>query len=263
MIEGYSFPRVSEYSQKLFPEEINKLTELWNHCCQNFEVHALLEEKTQPQCTPQQSGCATGGSIAGIVGGSASIVTGLYFAIAAKAIFLPILCFSGGTGVIGLSVWSWKKISDTNYQTSQLLDFRIQSHRTIEKIENCVRLINQVGELYAAWEIAKNDPSDENLTKLFNQLDLVHTTETDLTIESKDPIAPYLLMDDLASVATNPHLEDWRAYSSGNVAQPPKLKYFNHNYIAFCNYIIFRESNKTLQVDNKVASLKKYISHAL
>lgn len=254
----YSFPNIYPSASSLFPVEISKLTAIWNACCRNFEENARAETeyKNDYQLLHLQ-GSALAGSTCAMSSGTACLVSGIYFQTP------PI--FLSGLATIGASIWAWINISDNNHQINHFIDSRITAHQTIEKIERCVRLINQVGELSAAFETAKKSPSDQSLQSLFKSFKHVQKAEVGLMTDSIDPVLPFLLMDDLVATST-PNLkilEEWKNFSEGRSSQLPEFKYFKATKAAYFNYIIKRVGTNPLQVDNKITKLKTYLDHAL
>jgi hypothetical protein len=252
----YSFPRVHPSSETLFSVEINKLTEIWNACCRNFEQNARDETDYKNGFEYQlldDQGPVIVGSTSGIIGGTTCLMGGISLQ------FPPMLLT--GMASIGASIWAWKNVIDAKHQMSHFIDVRIQSHRTIEKIEGCVRLMNHVGDLFAAWEIAKRSPSTASLTLLFKSFKRVQKAETGLLTDSMDPVLPFLLMDNICDATTSDLkiIQEWKDFTSEKTAQPPEFKYFKATKAAYFNYIIKRVGNSESQVASKISHLKSYI----
>lgn len=252
----YSFPKVYLSAEKLFSAEINKLTKLWNTCCKNFEDNANKESAfisafayEDPQETVVESSC-------GIVAGTVCLVAGLHLAS-------PFFGCLGGSS-IAFSTYTWTSITDMKNQFNQFMDVRLEAHRTIEKVERCIKLMNQIGEFSSAWETAKDAPSDETIRLLFKSFRHVQKAELGILTDKIDDATSLHLMDDLCNTTT-PKLEimeEWKSFSERKTTQPPKIKYFKTTATGYYNYIINREKTTDLQVTIKIGSLQTYVAHA-
>lgn len=252
----YSFPKVYFQAETLFSKEINKLTEVWNACCSNFEQNARDEtayKNGDEYQLLEPRGLAIAGSTCGIMGGTGCLMGGISLQ------FPPMILT--GIASIGASIWAWKNVIDVTHQMNRFIDVRIQSHKTVDKIEGCVRLMNQVGELFTAWEIAKNSPSNESLTLLFKSFKRVQKAEIGLLTDSIDPVLPFLLMDNICDETTSDLkiIKEWKDFTSEKSVQPPEFKYFKATKAAYFNYILNRAGNTDLQVASKISRLRTYI----
>lgn len=252
----YSFPKVYPNAETLFTVEINKLTTLWNVCCSNFEQNAREEAAYTnggEYLFLENQGPVIAVATCGITSGTACLLGGI-------SLQLPPM-FLAGMASIGSSMWGWKYVIDATNQMNRFVDCRINSHRTVEKIERCVRLINQVGELFTAWEIAKKSPSIPSLNLLFKSFKHVQKAELGLLTDSIDPTLPFLLMDNICEETTSDLkiIKEWKDFTEGKTSQPPEFKYFK---APISDYHTRREVYSELQVASKISRLKNYINQA-
>lgn len=163
----YSFPKVFPSTEHMFSLEIKKLTEIWNACCRAFEQSATIESQHKNEYRYKNHRSILEGLTCISASGALCVISGLCNPLGEIAfgcgMFSAIIADASHHGV------------DENYT-----DFRIRSHRTIEKVERCVRLLNALGELYASWEL------DDSNNLLFDNFNRVQKAEVGVLTHEKD-----------------------------------------------------------------------------
>ncbi len=260
----YSFPQVSDAAACLFPKEVNKLSQIWVTCCSHFEQNAHDETEYKDSTAYrllENRQPAMAGSVTGITVGGGCLAWSIQALFATAKTFAAPLCCIGGCALMLPGIWVWKNIVDANHEMKNFIDFRIESHRTIEKIEGCIKLMNQIGEFYNAFELAKESTTDESLFQLFKSFKHVQKAELGVLSDSIDPVLPFFVMDNICKEMTTDLkiMDDWKVYFDATTSHPPEFKYFKATKQALFQYMIRREGNHPLQVDAAISRLKTHI----
>ena len=145
----------------------------------------------------------------------------------------------------------------------------IQSESSL-KIEKCVKALNKAGELFAAWEIAKEDSSEENLNLLFKNFKKVQKAEKQLTTKSINPIEPLLLMDNLCTGSRTDQklIKTWKDFVSDpglkvweeDELQPIELPQVKASSSTYSDFFKIRNSHSENQIERKVVLLREYVN---
>lgn len=260
-----TFPSISAHAKKKFAPEFLKLKEAWQKCHQLSDQNHRAETSYKEEAHYKifyENRCVT--SSIGIGGTLVSIVAWTPFCTSAMAI--P-FCL----GTLGFGTFGAYSLIDPTQDTLK----KFQSHRGITsefilKIEKCVKALNKMGELFAAWEIAKEDSSEENLSLLFKNFIKVQKADTGLITESINPVEPLLLMDNLCqgSRTDQKMIKTWKDFVSDpglkiweeDELQPIKLQQVKASSKTYGEFFKIRSSHSENQIERKVVLLRDYIN---
>lgn len=260
-----TFPIISDHAKKKFAPEFSKLKDAWQKCHQlsdqNDRAEAAYKEEAHYQLFYEHR-CVT--SSIGI--GGTLMSAGIWIPFCASYVAIP-----GSLGVFGCSIFG--AYSLMNPAQKDLNYFELHRGNYAEaamKIEKCAKALNKMGELFAAWEIAKEDSSEENLNLLFKNFKKVQKAEKQLTTKSINPIEPLLLMDNLCmgSRTDQKLIKAWKDFVSDpglkvweeDELQPIELSQVKASSDTYGEFFKIRSSHSENQIERKVVLLREYVN---
>jgi hypothetical protein len=260
-----TFPSISDHAKKKFAPEFSKLKEAWQKCHQlsdqNDRAEAAYKEEAHYQLFYEHR-CVT--SSIGIVGTLAS--AGIWIPFCASYVAIP-----GAFGVSGFSMLGGYSLLNPAQKDLDTFELRRDKHlQAVLKIEKCVKALNKMGELFAAWEIAKEDSSEENLNLLFKNFKKVQKAEKDMTTKSINPIEPLLLMDNLCQGSRTDQklIKAWKEFVTGpglkvweeDELQPIELEQVKASSSTYSKFFKIRSAHSENQIERKVVLLREYVN---
>lgn len=261
-----SFPAISDSAKKKFAPEFSKLKEVWQTCHQAAEQIERDESAYKDGCVYtviHKKNCLTASVACG--GSLASLGFWIPF-YSNPAVALPAAC---GTACFGLSAMVTLML-DPPHKLTNFQAHRETAINTILKVENLVKVLNKISELFAAWEIAKEDSSEENLILLYKNFKKVQKAELGLTSDSIDPIESLLLMDNLCQGSRTDQklIQSWKTFVTdpglivlqAEELQPINIEAVNASSETYRNYFKIRDNHTENQIERKIVLIRDYIN---
>lgn len=259
-----SFPLISDHAKKKFGSEFSTLKNAWQKYHQ-FSEQTDREEATYKEgipCRLYDNHCVVtsiGGfnSVAGI---ALTIFSAAQPLISIPSIFATVSC-----GLFACSPYldQEKRLNGFNATREATLG-------TLEKIEKCVAILNKTGELFAVWEIAKEDSSEDNLNLLFKNFKKVQKAEKGLTANSIKLTEPLLLMDNLCvgSRTDQKLINEWKEFVRDpglkiweeEELQPIEIFQVKASSETYSEFFKIRNAHSENQIEKKVVLIREYIN---